>query len=64
MNEFLLNGKQLRKKLHIGTTLFYNLREAGMPYHKLPGGRAYYNLEEIKNWLSEAGYDKKKIKSS
>lgn len=51
----ILNGKQLREKLNIGTTTFYKLRKAGMPYHQLPGGRAYYNVTEVEKWLTTVG---------
>ena len=54
----LLNGKQLRHSLHISTTVFYKFRRNGMPYHQLDGGRAYYMLDEVIDWLHQAGYRK------
>ena len=60
MTTLLLNGKQLCQQLNISTTLLYKLREAGMPYHQLPHSRAYYNLNEIKEWLTSAGYHQEK----
>lgn len=52
----LLTGKALRQKLHISTTIFYRFKKAGMPYHQLPGGRAYFLLPEVEKWLLTAGY--------
>ncbi|CAM3163233.1 hypothetical protein SAMN04487792_1049 [Lactobacillus bombicola] len=60
MTLVILNGKQLREQLHISTTIFYRLRKAGMPYHQLPGGRAYYSLDEVEKWLTQAGYHQEK----
>ena len=55
----LLNVKQLRHSLHISTTVFYKFRRNGMPYHQLDGGRAYYMLDEVIDWLHQAGYRQK-----
>ncbi|EEQ26708.1 hypothetical protein L2302_08965 [Lactobacillus gasseri] len=54
----LLNGKALRKELGISTTLFYEFRRAGMPYHQLPGGRAYYLLDDVETWLKTSAFHK------
>lgn len=56
MTQKILNGKELRQALGISTTLFYKLKKAGMPYHKFPRSRAYFILEEVENWLGQAGY--------
>ena len=56
-----LNGKELRNKLGISTTLFYKFRRAGMPYHQFPESRAYYLLDEVELWLSSAGYHQMKV---
>lgn len=61
MEKNILNGKQLRKELGISTTIFYKMRQAGMPYHQFPKSRAYYLLDEVKNWLSEAGYHQESV---
>lgn len=60
MMSLILNGKQLCEQLNISTTLLHEFRKAGMPYHQLPHGRAYYNLDEIKEWLAQAGYHQEK----
>lgn len=60
MTSILLNGKQLCEQLNISTTLLYKFRKAGMPYHQLPHGRAYYNLKEVQEWLAQAGYHQEK----
>lgn len=53
----ILNGRQLCKALGISTTLLYRLLKQGMPYHQLStGSRKYYNLEEVQDWLLNAGY--------
>lgn len=56
MTQKILNSKELCQTLGISTTLFYKLKKSGMPYHKFPGSRAYFILEEVENWLGEAGY--------
>lgn len=60
MNKLFLNGKQICQELNISTTLLYKFRRLGMPYHQLPQGRAYYNLEEVATWLLTAGYHQEK----
>ncbi|WP_278838540.1 helix-turn-helix transcriptional regulator [Ligilactobacillus agilis] len=58
----ILNGKQLCAALGISTTLLYRLIRSGMPYHQLStGSRKYYNLEEVKHWLLNAGYQQKTV---
>lgn len=58
----ILNGKQLCTALGISTTLLYRLIRNGMPYHQLSANsRKYYNIEEVKNWLLEAGYQPKSV---
>lgn len=56
MTNQIYNGKELRKQLGISTTTFYKFRKAGLPYHQFPRSRAYYLLNEVENWLSQAGY--------
>lgn len=56
----ILNGKELCNQLHISTTLLYKFRKSGMPYHQLPHGRAYYSLDEVEKWLTQAGYHQEK----
>lgn len=56
MKQIILNGKELRQALGISTTTFYKFKEAGMPYHQLPGSRAYFILTEVESWLGKAGY--------
>lgn len=60
MIQKMLNGKELRKELCISRTLFYKMKQAGMPYHQFPASRAYYLLPEIKDWLRQAGYHQEK----
>lgn len=57
-NDFfqVLNGRQLCEELNISTTLLYRFRKSGMPYHQLPGGRPYYLLSEVTDWLGKAGF--------
>ncbi len=57
----LLNGHELMKSLKISSTLLYKFRRSGMPYHQLPGGRAYYLLDEVEAWLKQAGYHQEKV---
>lgn len=53
----ILNAKELCNKLSISTTFFYKMKKAGMPYHQLcSNSRAYYILDEVEDWLSEAGF--------
>lgn len=47
MTQKMLNGKELC----IGTTLFYKMKQAGMPYRQFLASRACYLLPEIENWL-------------
>lgn len=54
----LMNAKQLMRKLHISTTLFYKWKRMGLPSHQLPGTRAYYLLEEVEDWLKVTGFQK------
>ena len=54
----LLNGQEIRQYLNISTTVFYKFKRAGMPYHQLPEGRAYYLADEFEYWLKEAGFHK------
>lgn len=56
MIQKMLNGKELC----ISTTLFYKMKQAGMPYHQFPASRTYYLLPEIKDWLRQAGYHQEK----
>lgn len=56
MTNQIYNGKELRKQLGISTTTFYKFRKAGLPYHQFPRSRAYYLLDEVKDWLNQAGY--------
>lgn len=56
MTNQIYNGKELRKQLGISTTTFYKFRKAGLPYHQFPQSRAYYLLDEVKDWLNQAGY--------
>lgn len=58
----ILNGKQLCDALGISTTLLYRLIKNGMPYHQLStSSRKYYNLEEVKKWLLNTGYQQKTV---
>ncbi|MDF7683539.1 hypothetical protein PT287_08520 [Lactobacillus sp. ESL0679] len=57
----LLNGREVMESLKISSTLLYKFRKSGMPYHQLPGGRAYYLLDEVEDWLRQAGYHKEKV---
>lgn len=57
----ILNGKQLCDALGISTTLLYRLIKSGMPYHQLTSSRKYYNIEEVKKWLLNAGYQQKTV---
>ena len=57
----ILNGKDLREELGISTTLMYKFRKAGMPYHQLPEGRAYYYIDEVEEWLHNVGLHKEVI---
>lgn len=53
----ILNARQLCECLGISTTLLYRLLKNGLPAHKLSGtSRRYYNLDEVKAWLTKAGY--------
>ena len=56
MTSQIYNGQELRKQLGISTTTFYKFRKAGLPYHQFPRSRAYYLLDEVKDWLNQAGY--------
>ncbi|WEV37298.1 hypothetical protein [Lactobacillus sp. ESL0677] len=57
----VLNGKELCRTLGFSTTLLYKFRKAGMPYHQIEGGRAYYIADEVEDWLRQAGYHQQKI---
>lgn len=37
------------------------VRKAGMPYHQIEGGRAYYLIDEVENWLRQAGYHQQNV---
>ena len=37
----ILNGKDLCQYFNFSTTLLYKPRKASMPFHQLPGGRAF-----------------------
>ena len=52
----ILNGKDLCQYFNFSTTLLYKLRKARMPFHQLPGGRAYYLPDEVEHWLKQAVY--------
>ena len=49
-----LTGKELCEALGISTTLLYKFRKAGMPYHQLPGGRPFYLIDQVVDWLKNA----------
>ena len=56
-----LTGKELCEALGISTTLLYKFRKAGMPYHQLPGGRPFYLIDQVVDWLKNAGYHQEKV---
>lgn len=56
----MMNGKELCEALSISTTLLYKFRKSGMPFHQLPGGRAFYILDEVFLWLRKAGFHQEK----
>lgn len=60
----LLNSTELRQYLDISSTVFYKFKNAGMPYHQLPGGRAYFLIDEVEAWLREAGIHNDSIVSA
>lgn len=56
-----LTGKELCEALGISTTLLYKFRKAGMPYHQLPGGRPFYLIDQVVDWLKDAGFHQEKV---
>lgn len=56
METKILNAKDLMESLNISSTRFYQFLKHGMPYHQIGEGRKYYILDEVKQWLLEAGY--------
>lgn len=47
-----LNAKQLCKKIGISTAYLNRMTKQGCPYHQMiDGGRKYYHLEEVVNWI-------------
>jgi hypothetical protein len=32
-----------------------------MPYHQLPGGRPFYLIDQVVDWLKDAGYHQEKV---
>lgn len=57
----ILNAKELCNEFNFSATLLYKFRKAGMPYHQLPHGRAYYLPNEVEAWLKQAGYHQESI---
>lgn len=58
----ILNGKQLREKLGISTTIYYRLLKNGMPYKKLTANsRRYFEINEVKKWLQSQGFSQKEV---
>ena len=36
-------------------------KELCMPYHQLPGGRPFYLIDQVVDWLKNAGYHQEKV---
>lgn len=52
----ILNAKQLREKLGVSNSFFYQLLKKGLPYHQLDDkSRKYYFLDEVEDWLTLQG---------
>nr|WP_283601095.1 hypothetical protein [Ligilactobacillus aviarius] len=52
----ILNAKQLREKLGVSSSFFYQLLKKGLPYHQLDDkSRKYYFLDEVEDWLTLQG---------
>lgn len=62
MEKQICNLKQLCEQLGCSTNHVYKLVSLGMPYHQLSSAsRRYYVLDEVINWLKEAGLKQKTI---
>ncbi|WP_251548163.1 helix-turn-helix domain-containing protein [Limosilactobacillus caecicola] len=51
-----LNTKETANALGVSTDYLRKLQRLGLPYHQLSEhSQKYFNLDEIENWLAQAG---------